>query len=101
MSGKGSSKQEAWKKKIADWETSGLTIARWCEKNEEEYYRFRYWRHVLKKREVPTLFQEIKESEEKLEIELKYEGITITFPKGCTPSLLKSCQRALKEKDPC
>jgi len=38
---------QEWTKKLADWRSSGLSIAAWCRRNAEGYHRFLYWRKRL------------------------------------------------------
>jgi len=36
-------KRKLWTKRIQDYRTSGLTAAKWCEKNEISIHTLKYW----------------------------------------------------------
>ena len=42
------SKQEAWKERIAEFESSGLSGAKWCAANGIKENQLSYWRRKLK-----------------------------------------------------
>ncbi len=90
-------KRKAWRKKIEDWEESGLSVQSWCLENKENYHQFKYWRQTLKISSEAPFFEELKEEESLLDIELHYGEITISFPKGCRPSLLELCLKSLRK----
>ena len=92
------SKRREWKRKLESWEESGLSGPKWCTKNGENYPQFRYWKHTLKLTHTRPLFKELKESHPKsIKLELRQGDITIIFPKGCTPFLLKLCLTTLRK----
>lgn len=45
-------KQEAWKERIADFESSGLSGAKWCAANGIKENQLSYWRRKLKSQEI-------------------------------------------------
>lgn len=45
-------KQTLWTKRIADWQSSGLSQGEFCERHGLAYTAFVYWRGRLKKLEV-------------------------------------------------
>lgn len=97
MGQKNEVKRKAWRKKIVDWEESGLSVQSWCLENKENYYQFKYWRQVLKENEKPLNFEELKEEDAPLDIELRFGEVTISFPKGCHPLLLEFCLKSLRK----
>ena len=91
------SKREEWKRKLESWKASGLSGLKWCQENEENYPQFRYWKSILKMTYPRVVFKELKEDPpEPLELELHQGDIMITFPKGCSPSLLNLCLESLR-----
>ena len=45
-------KQTLWTKRIADWQSSGLSQGAFCERHGLTYTTFVYWRGRMKKLEV-------------------------------------------------
>ena len=97
MDKKRKAKRKAWRKKIEDWKASGLSVQNWCAENKENYHRFHYWRQALKKRPHVPLFEELKDENTALDIELYFGELKITFPKGCTKDLLELCLKCLRD----
>lgn len=97
MGKKDRAKREIWNKKVAEWKRSGLSVQKWCLQNNENYYRFCYWKQTLNKDDRPLAFQELKEEEDLLDIELRFGDVIISFPKGCRAELLELCLRSLRK----
>ena len=97
MSQKNLAKRKVWEEKIKDWKASGLSAQKWCLENGENYHTFKYWRQTLKKPKLQPLFEELKEEEPNLDIELCYGELKILFPNGCTASLLKECLESIRK----
>lgn len=45
----------------------------------------------------PPVFEELREEEVKLDIELSYGELKFHFPNGCTTSLLEMCLKSMKK----
>lgn len=97
MSRKNSAKRKAWEKKIKNWQESGLSIQRWCSENGENYHKFKYWRTALKEAKPSATFEELKEEDTQLDIELCYGELKILFPRGCTAKLLEEYLKSIRK----
>ncbi len=91
-------KRIEWKKKLIAWQGSGLSGPQWCKENIESYHKFCYWTRTLKMTSLRHSFKELQEEHpEILELELRLGDITISFPKGCSESLLDLCLKTLRK----
>jgi hypothetical protein len=85
-----------WTEKLANWRSSGLSIAAWCREHHEGYHRFRYWRQRLEG-PVPATsgrFVEIKLDPSPLTLECN--GVFIHLSPGFDPELLTEILALLK-----
>lgn len=86
-----------WTVKIAAWSRSGMSIAAWCRDNDENYYRFLYWRRRL---QAPEHSQSGKFVELNLAssspISLECNGVFVHVSTGFDAGLLTDVLSLLK-----
>ena len=49
-------REESWRRHIKSWETSGLTQAEYCKRNNLSKHGFTYWRYKRQKKNERTRF---------------------------------------------
>ncbi len=54
-------KQDLWKKRIAECESSGLSITQWCRENDINKNTLNYWRARFKKEKNNVVFAKLEE----------------------------------------
>lgn len=94
-----------WKQWLADQQTSGLSIAAWCRKNNIADHRFYYWRDKLSDNTSlnRSAFTEVKQNLQEEGIErdaqfvVEYGKIRIRFNQPFNNTLFKACLQTLKE----
>ena len=87
--------QRQWADKIAVWQNSGLSIAAWCRQNDENYYRFLYWRKRLQPALSPgDRFVELTFASPGLA--LVCNDVTLQIERGFDPDLLREVLSVLK-----
>jgi hypothetical protein len=86
-----------WTDKIATWRHSGLTIAAWCRKNSESYYRFLYWRDRVPgvQRQEPGKFVAVTLAATPISLECNgvYVHVTAGFDAGLLEDILSLLKR--------
>ena len=91
------SKRKAWEEKIQDWQESGLSMHHWCLEKNEKLHALKYWRQTLKRKSIPPKFEELKDKDNPLDIELFFGELRIHFPRGCTANLLEECLKCARK----
>lgn len=87
-------KQE-WTDKITTWRESGQSIAAWCRRHDESYYRFIYWRKRLEpKRKESGRFVELTLGASSLVLECN--GMTLHIERGFDRELLRDVLAVLR-----
>jgi transposase-like protein len=98
-------KKQKWKERILQQRESGLSVARWCRKNDVSPRNFSYWRNKLfpKAGLDRSAFTEISNKRvivsdpERKGITIEYCGIRIRLEEQFEPMALKQCLEVLKE----
>lgn len=79
-------KEQAWIKKIADFQQSGLSQKAWCEKNNEALHQLSYWKERLKN--DPIEFEELSLSSE---LKITHKTVQLQFSGSVDLNTLKTC----------
>jgi hypothetical protein len=90
---------QEWTKKLADWRSSGLSIAAWCRRNAEGYHRFLYWRKRLggSPAAAPGRFIELTVDPGRSALRLECNGVYLHVDRGFDPGLLSDILTLLKK----
>jgi len=76
-----------WKEKLANWSSSGLSIAAWCRQNGAGYHQFLYWRKRLEPRQSEGAGRFVGLRLAQFPLRLECNGIMIHvehgFDRGC------------------
>lgn len=83
-----------WKKRIEEWQASGISGQKWSAEHQLSYHTFLYWRSKFSKKteKSPLSFIELSDSSSQgTPIELVISDVTIKINKGFDPLTLKSC----------
>jgi hypothetical protein len=99
-------KEEQWRRRLRDWQRSGLSVAAFCERHGLAEKRFYSWRRLLAQRDaeqsafVPVrVLAENGDPDGTLEIVLD-KGRRLRVPKGFDPATLRRLLAVLEEQ-PC
>jgi hypothetical protein len=91
-------KAQAWKEKLENYKSSGLSQIKWCKENHEKFHAFKYWQEKLKPRKETNLqFEELKDPCPDA-IEIRKREISIRLPIGLDEKTLKDCLAALQNE---
>lgn len=84
-------KQEMWKERIAECESSELSITAWCKENDINKNSLNYWRQRFKQEAKQTVFVEVAKISPLVQnIELEIGDITIKVNRDTDMELLKN-----------
>ena len=85
-------KEQAWTKKVEDYNESGLGISAWCKKNNEKPDNLRYWKRKLcDSKPLQTTFEELQEDLPASGVEIRYSELVFNFPNGANLATLQKC----------
>ena len=95
-------KRQEWKVLVGKWQSSGLSVRKWCQENKIPSSTFHYWKGLFSSvvKSDQSSFVELFE-EKKTRIELEFEGIKVHVEDGFDENLLVCCLRALKRSSSC
>jgi hypothetical protein len=95
-----------WKARIADYQSSDMTIKEWCQKQNLNYSQFHYWMRKFKgaesKTEPSTQWLSVDISDQVAEMEpgifIRVKGVSVEIKPHFNPDLLLQVIRTLKEQ---
>jgi hypothetical protein len=94
-----------WKERIADYQSSDMTIKEWCQKHNLNYSQFNYWIRKFRVVETPikttTHWLPIDISDQVIESEssifIRVGGVAVEVKPHFNPELLLQVVRTLNE----
>lgn len=93
-------KRESWKRDIASWQSSGMTLSAWCKENNISYNTFLYRRKRLEdmgKNREPTKFLELcEEARNDSGVSLSINGISLQLSGQFDEEVLLRCLRVIR-----
>lgn len=94
-----SNKTHSWEKKLQQQRSSGMSMTRWCRKNEIPYNTFAYWKRRLgQQKEIHReSFVELEAKTASSGIELECNGVRVHLETDFDSAVLAQCLRVLKE----
>ena len=89
--------RSAWKERISDQRTSGLTIKQWCKNHRVSIQQFYYWKKRVTETNSERLsFVELVE-EQKDGINIECGNLKIRLEKGFDAVTLRDCLSVLRK----
>jgi hypothetical protein len=90
-------KIRAWKERILQQKSSGLSIERWCRENQVVVCQFYYWKSKLfLKRIDASSFTELVDTKN-TGINIEYNGMRIHLDPNFDAATLKRCLSVIRE----
>ena len=86
-----------WTEKLADWSSSGLSIAAWCRQNGAGYHQFLYWRKRLGTRSPDGSGRFVALRVHQPSLRLECNGMIIHIEHDFDRDLLSDLLTALKQ----
>jgi transposase-like protein len=99
-------KEQEWRRWIARWQTSGLSVAAFCARHELATASFYTWRRTLRRRDAaPAAFVPVRLVADSapagaLEVVLT-DGCIVRIPPGFDATTLRQLLAVLREGPPC